>query len=376
MENKNPKIIPFRQKARDRRAITVFAGVLAVLVLVLAFFVVDGGRNWDTVRRFLVYGRGEQHIDRGSAGHWALWNGRLVTAGQDGVVCYTPGGDMDFVASAELSSPELIPGNRTLLAYSAGGSRLLLLKDNGEVLLERKDTGPIFDAHMSTDGAVCYLTGGERDKTVLQVYDRRQLNCYTVHSDTRYLARCAVSNGAKYVCAVALTEEDGIFQSVAVIYNTDHETPVAEVPLGNQMIYDVRFWDNNCITLVGDSSLITLNPAGDMLSQYAYDDLLAYTLYGEDFSAIAVGDENGDNLLTFDQKGNLLANLPLQSREIRLTAGGKYLALLSDDLLVLGNRMLSCGEGQTVSGVISGLCVGDPGVCYVLDSRGATRYLP
>ncbi len=376
MKNKDKKLIPFRQKARDRRAMTVFLGILAVLVLILAFFVVDGGRNWDSIKRYFAYGDEPLRIDRGAASQWAQWNGRLVTAGSDGVVCYDKNGTIEFVASAELRSPELIPGERTLLAYSAGGERLLLLADNGTLRLELKDTGTIYDAHMAPDGAVACLTGGEREKTILRVYDRQQLNCFTVYSDTRYLSRCAVSRGAKVVCAVALEERDGGFDSVAVIYDTSRQEPVAEVSLGNQMIYDAQFWGKDKICLLGDSSLIILNTAGDELGRYAYDALLDYTLSGEDYCALALGDDSGYRLVTLDSECRLLGELPLTDTHIQLAAGGKYLAWITDGLVYMSTSTLKVRDGQEVTGVISGLCVGDPGVCYVLDSRGATRYLP
>lgn len=376
MKNKDKKIIPFRQKARDRRAMTVFLSILAMLVLLLAFFVVDGGRNWDSIKRFFTYGSEPLRIDRSAADHWALWNGRLVTTGRDGVVCYTKDGTIEFVVSAELSSPELIPGDHTLLAYAAGGNQLVLLDDAGTLLLNLKDIGAIYDAHMAPDGTMACLTGGDREKAILQVYDRQQLCCFTVYSDTRYLARCAVSSGARYVCAVALEEKDGGFDSVAVLYDTDREEPVAQISLGNQMIYDAQFWDSDTICLLGDSSLITLNTDGEVLGQYAYDTLLDYTLGGEDYCALAVGDDSGYRLVTLNKKCKVLGFLPLTDTDIQVAAGGKYLAWLSDGLLYLGTSTLSAREGQEVTGVISGLCVGDPGVCYVLDSRGATRYLP
>lgn len=35
---------------------------------------------------------------------------------------------------------------------------------------------------------------------------------------------------------------DGAVSSVAVVYRTDREDPVAEVDLGNQVIFDLQFW--------------------------------------------------------------------------------------------------------------------------------------
>lgn len=372
---KEKKIIPFRPGHRNRRAVTVFLGGVVMVLLLLAFFLVDGGQNWDSLMRLAVYGKEPLRIEQGTANQCVQWNGRLVTAGSSGVICYTRDGDMDFIAAAELSSPELIAGKDTLLIHDAGGNQLLLLDEKGNRLLEQRIKGTIYDAHMSADGAVAYLSSGDREKTVLQVFDREQLLCFSLYSDTRYLSRCAVSSGGAYVCAVALTEENGEFCSVAVIYDTDREEPLAEVSVGNQMIYDVQFLDKDTICLVGDSSLCILNTAGESLVRYAYDALLAYTLNGEGYCALAVGDESGYYLMTMGGSGKLLGRLPLTGMDIQLAAGGKYLAWVTDGMLYMSTASLNPGQGRPTGGVTSGLCVAAPGVCYIVDSRGATRYL-
>ena len=45
------KIIPFRHPGQERRRLSVFLAVLVALALVLAFFVIDGGQNWDRAGR-------------------------------------------------------------------------------------------------------------------------------------------------------------------------------------------------------------------------------------------------------------------------------------------------------------------------------------
>lgn len=376
MDKTKKKIIPFRKQMRDRRAMAVFLAVLAMLVLVLIFFVVDGGRNWDAVQRFFAYGNTELRIERGAITQWAQLDGALVTAGADGVVCYDEDGNVVFVASAELSSPEIKTGKETVLAYDAGGNQLVLMNDDGTILLNPPDLGTIYDADLSPDGTMACISDGSREKTILQVYDRKQLVCFTVYSDTRYLARCAVSPNAERVCAVALGEEDGNFNSTAVIYDTDREEPVAELSLGNQMIYDVEFWGKDTICLIGEKSLITINTKGERLGTYEFGVLLDYTLEGEDFCALVVGDETGYSLVTLNKKCRTLGTTILRSADVQVAAGGKYLAWIDDGMLYMSSPAMPNVKGQEVDGIVSGLCVDDPGVCYVLDSRGATRYLP
>lgn len=99
-------MIPFRHPGQERRRLSIFVAVLATLALVLAFFVVDGGRNWDRVHRFFSYGTEQVQISMDTApGALGELDGRLVTAGAEGVTLYDKDGKVSFLAAASLTSP-------------------------------------------------------------------------------------------------------------------------------------------------------------------------------------------------------------------------------------------------------------------------------
>ena len=99
-------MIPFRHPGQERRRLSIFAAVLATLALVLAFFVVDGGRNWDRVHRFFSYGTEQVQISMDTApGALGELDGRLVTAGAEGVTLYDKDGKVSVLAAASLTSP-------------------------------------------------------------------------------------------------------------------------------------------------------------------------------------------------------------------------------------------------------------------------------
>lgn len=376
MEEKNPKVIPFQKQRRDRRAVVLFLCLLVVLVLALAFFAVDNGRNWDSVRRFFAFGGESLRIERGVSGIGAQLEGNLVTAGSDGVILYDSEGKTVFVAMAELTAPQLQTAPKRILAYDAGGSQMLLLNEKGEVLLENGDMGTIYDADLAEDGSVACLTAGTREKAVLRVYDRSQILSYTLKSDTRYLSRCAISSHGESVCTVALGQEEGDFRSTAVVYETDQQEPVAKVDLGSQMIYDVKFWDSSTICLVGESSLTVISTKGKVLGSYTYQQLLDYDLGGDGFCALLVSSEKGTELVTLGKKGEILASMPVPGTDMEIGAKDGYVAWLSGGTLTIGSPKLKTYSSISVSGSANEICLGELGVVYLMDNRGASRYLP
>lgn len=368
------KIIPFRHPGRERRRVAVFLAVLAVIALVLAFFAVDSGRNWDRVRRFFAYGSKTLQISMDSApGAVEELSGNLVVADLDGVTLYDGNGKEAFVASANLSSPVLQTTKSLILAYDAGGKELMLLDKSGAQLLTDSPPGVIFDADLAPDGSMCYVSSAPRSKAQLQVYDREHLPCFTVYASTRYLTGCAVAKGADYVCAVALGVSEGTFASRALVYNTGREEPVAEVLLGNQLIFDINFWGDDTICALGEEELIIFNLKGQILGRYATEGMVNYSLEGDGFAALVFQEGAGHVLVTVDAKGRELGRAELGASS-QVDVRGKYVAYLTSDGLTVSGKKLEPWSGVGETG--STLCICADGAAYLVGNQSATRYLP
>ena len=368
------KIIPFRHPGRERRRAAVFLAALAVIVLVLACFAVDGGRNWDGIRRFFTYGSGEMTVSLDTApSSLAAVGSAMAIADADGVTLYDKDGNERFVASLTMSTPVLKSGGGLILAYDAGGTAMLLLDQSGNSLLEEGPSGLIFDADIASDGAVCYVTSADRTKSQLQVLDKRQQSCFAVHASTRYFTVCAVSPGADYACAVALGQSDSGFASSAVVYRTDREEPVAEVDLGNQLIYDLAFWGSGEICAVGESELVVFDTAGEVQGRYAYTGLTGFDLAGDGFAALVLSGSTGYTLVTVDGRGRELGRVEMGMAQT-VAVNGKYVAYLTGDgLTISGKRLEAWYTGQGAAAMV---CICENGAAYLANARTAWRFSP
>ena len=305
-------MIPFRHPGQERRRLSIFVAVLATLALVLAFFVVDGGRNWDRVHRFFSYGTEQVQISMDTApGALGELDGRLVTAGAEGVTLYDKDGKVSFLAAASLTSPVVQGDGGYILAYDAGGTTIVLLDGKGEVRWEGSLPGPVYDADLTEDGYLCYVSAGSAVKSELQLLDREQRSVFAVHGATRYFTGCAAAPGGGAVCAVSLEERDGAVSSVAVVYRTDREDPVAEVDLGNQVIFDLQFWGKSWICALGEEELLVFNTKGEILGRYDAGGVTDFDLGGDGFAALVLPGSGGQTLVTVNAKGEELGRLAL-----------------------------------------------------------------
>ena len=66
--------------------------------------------------------------------------------------------------------------------------------------------GPVYDADLTEDGYLCYVSAGSAVKSELQLLDREQRSVFAVHGATRYFTGCAAAPGGGAVCAVSLEE--------------------------------------------------------------------------------------------------------------------------------------------------------------------------
>lgn len=376
-EEERSKVISVHIPGRERRRTTIFLGALAVLLLILAFFAVEGGRNWDAVHRFFTYGSGELRFELDTdADKLTDLEGNLVTVGAEGITAYTEKGTVNFMAMQKLESPVVLSGSETVLAYEAGGENLLLLNRDGGVLLELNTDGTIFDADLAKDGSACYVSTAERIRSVLQVYDKEQLPCYTVNSASRYFSGCAVSENAEYVCVIALGQENGLFASYAVIYRTDREEPVAELCLGGQLVYDVTFWGSNRICALGEESVTVLTTDGKLVGQVACEGVRSFDLGGDGFAALVMPGSTGYDLITVNRGARIVGTRSLGDAEASVDVSGKYVACLTDGGLTISGQKLDPWFVAEDVGFANKVCMSDAGVAYLLTGTEATRFLP
>ena len=262
------------------------------------------------------------------------------------------------------------------MAYDAGGTTLLLLDRKGQMRMEADLTGTVYDADLTEDGYLSYVTQADTVKSELQVLDREQRAIFTVHAATRFFTRCAAAPGGETVCAVALGEQDGAFAATAVVYRTDREEPVAEVDLGNQVIYDLRFWGKNRICALGEESLMVFNSDGKILGQYETGGLTDFDLGGDGFAVLVLPESGGQALVTVNAKGEELGRLSLPGGVADVSARGKYVAYLAGGSLTISGKKLAGWFTTQEVGTAARVQACAVGMAYLADNRAAARVLP
>ena len=237
--------------------------------------------------------------------------------------------------------------------------------------------GRILDADLSSGDALCYAETLPGYKAVLTVYDEKQNQIYRWYSASRYMNRCAVSENAKLLCASALEEEELRAVSTAVLFETDVEAPLAEVPLGEQMIWELRFLDLKTVCAIGDRSAVYFTPEGEVLGSYDYSDryLIDYSAEGDGFTALILNKHqagSGNSLVLLDDAGALLAELYLGEEVLSVSAAGDFCAVQTPEHLYVYDKSLGlCAAAEATA---SAICA--DGSAILRTENGVQRCVP
>ena len=363
--------------------------LLAVLVCALvALYVFRDSLNLDAVRRFVRYldvkNRDASEritFDAHSANQYADLHGALAIASVSGLRVYSDKGDEQATVLASLAAPQIDCGGKYAMAYDAGGYGLVAAHASKGEVLNISTTEPIFDADIASDGSICYVSTESGYKTVAYVYNERQQMIYRWLSSSQFLPLCTVNSGAKTLACVSLGQSGGIYESSVVLLKTDSDQIEKTVSLGNELIYDLEFTDNDTLCAVGENSISYLTSSGERMGKYDYDDayLKDFSFGGSGFLTLTLNMYKAGNryrVVTVGTDGEEIGSLSTDAQILDVSAAGAYVAVLTAKNLTIYNAALELYAEQENTGSATNVVMRDDGSAILLGSGQGTLFVP
>ena len=341
--------------------IATFALVVLFVVALVAAFLFADELNFDSVRRYVKYlsvtkaeTEAQFSFDAHSGNRYAGVNDGLAVASVSGLILMDADGEVTESVDAEMRAVALMEENGTVLAYDVGGNHLRVIgeKTSYEAVTERG----ILDADLSSDGSFCYSVPEAGYKSVVYVINHDGTMRYRWLSSSRYMPLCTVSNGGKYLAAVSLGQQNGIFQSVMHVFKTDAEEPLASVTLGSELLCDLEFLADGTLYAIGQDSTIWMQMDGTLLGRYRYGDaeLRDFDGNGDGFLTLSLNrNRTGDRyaVLTLAPDGSVLGEVALTEEALDISACGRYVAVLtSNSLRIYNDSMKLYAEKENAAG--------------------------
>lgn len=387
MSDKDTRLHGVKGWSLIKRILVFFLLVLLVAGGVAAYVFRDA-LNLDALQRYVRYlnvsedsKTGRFVYDESNSNQYANLTGGLAVASITGLSLYDKDGAESAAIQASMSVPVLQTGNTLALSYDAGGYALEAAGQKRGAVLHVQSQKPILDADIAGDDSICYLSSESGYKSVLFVYNDEQALIYRWLSASQYFMRCAVSDGADYVAAAVLGQEDGMFQTSVALYRTDAEEVYRTIPIGNTLIYDLRFVSKDCLCVLSEHCLYFYDLEGQQQGSFSFGDsyLKDYTFDGSGFLTLVMNLYQAGNqytVVTVDYAGNELGRVSPGEQILDVTAAGKYLAILTSNQLSIYDHTLKEYDVSDNTVSATNVVIRDDGSAIMLANGHGTLYVP
>lgn len=369
------------------KKIVILAAVTAAICGLVCLFLFHDGLNLDTFRRWgkylVVRGSeefGNYSFDSHSSNRYENFADGLIVASIGGLSVYDKSGEEVQVLQRQLELPRLIVNGDMAVAYDVSGTSLVALHKNRGEVLSLEESYPILDADLSEEGAICLSSSASGYKSVLSVYNQEQILIYRWLSSSTYFPLCAVSSDAKLLAAVAMGQEDGIYESSLYFFRTNEEEVKNKISLGNELIYDIFFLDDE-IGVIGETGVRFFSTKGENLGEYEYQDkyLKDFDCGGEGFLTFATNMYRAGNrysLVTVNERGRQMATRYIGSELLDVSACGRYIAALTPGKLTVYTPSLGIYCETTDVANATSVVMRKDGSVLMLGAGEGSLYIP
>lgn len=380
-----------REKPQKRRLNRKVLLLVLILVLVLGVVLVAAyrdGTGFDVLRRYLNYGSVETaggeavyDYDASTNNRFAVLGDHLAVLSDSSLEILNKNGEEAWKAPVKMSSPALLYGGNKVAAYDVGGHSLYVLDERGKhKTLETPPEEPLIAVTMNRQGWLAVTTEAKNRKGVVTVYDEKMEEVFAFNSSRRFVMDAYVTDDCKYLAAVTLGQEGGVFVSNIVIYNLNKKDPVADYSVTDGLVLEIG-QQGDQLTTVSDTGLTFAKPNGTVVGTYDYKGqyLREYSLEADGFVPLLLNRYQSGSvgrLVTVASDGTEIASLDINEEVQGLSAQGRYLAVLYLDSLVIYNQELEVYASLQGTGDAKDVLVRADGSALLLSPEEARIFLP
>lgn len=375
-----------REKPAPRRRMLLFPLTLIVVLLVVLIAAWRDGTGFDVLRRYLSYGRAETggiqySYPASSKNRCAVLGDSLAVVSDTSLRVLGRGNEEVWSAQVSMTNPAIVQGGGRAAAYDIGGTELYVLDQSGERLhLTADEEEPFIAATLNSRGMLAVTSETKGAKGFVTVYGENLERLFGFRSTHRFVMDAWVTNNGKYLAAVTLGQEDGVFVSSIVLYDlSKDDAPIARYDVPDGLVLAIGEQED-LVATVSDTGLTYATAAGKVAAAYSYGGayLRDYDLGGDGFTALLLNRYQSGNvgrLATVGPDGAELGSLDIREEVRSISAAGRYLAVLYTDSLVVYNQDLqvyAALRGVNASGVL----MRQDGSALLLSSDAAVLFLP
>lgn len=376
------------RRRRFRRRLRWLVIVTVVILVFVALLLFWRDLNFDRFRRWVTYMGVEPDGTYGTYQYpaydgntYSVYENGLLVATSSGLLLYDETGNRQEEISAAMDSPNIDVAGNYAVVWDMGGTIICTVRDGQEQMNQTLDH-VLLDADLSVNGDMAYASGTDGYRTMLTMVDNQMQERFKWYSSGQYLPLCAVNSGGTQLAAIALGQDQGAFVSSLLLLDpTVAEQEPIQVPLGNQLIYDLDYVQERYLCAVGENDLQLFRTSGESHSIYEYkgEHLMKYDISGDGFVTLVLSPYQTGNqhvLKTVGYNGQERGSLALGQEVLQLSAAGDYVAVLTaTGLQIYTSDLQLYAQTDEVLGV-SQVLMREDGTAVLVAADHASLFLP
>lgn len=268
-------------KARDNR-LTVVAvlrkifGYSIFLMLIYCFVTYREDINMLNFYRIMSYFDTDTSVSENFTGYTfevgidsvhSPFGGGLVVLNKDSLKIINAAGLEDLSEQLKYSSPQLLTGDKRIIAYDKGGNEISIFGSYA-LLKQLQEENPVLWCNMNKQGDLLVLFEEPGYKGSVKLYSEDSKQQFQWSSSEYYIiSGCINSNGEKLSLLCVGGENRRTFIRT---YNIHNEEPLHEIDLGEAIFYSMEYDNNDNLSVITENGLYTYDKNGQETSAYTY----------------------------------------------------------------------------------------------------------
>ena len=268
-------------KARDSRLLVVTVlqkifGYSIFLMLIYCFITYREDINMLNFYRIMSYFDTDASVSENFTGYTfevgidsvhAPFGGGLVVLNKDSLKIINAAGLEDLSEQLKYSSPQLITGDKRIVAYDKGGNEISIFGSYA-LLKQLVEENPVLWCNMNKQGDLLVLLEESGYKGSVKLYSEDSKQKFQWSSSEYYIiSGCINSDGE----TISLLCTGGNPRKTFIrTYNIHNEEPLYEIDLGSAIFYSMEYDNNDMLSVIMENGLCSYDENGKEIYSYDY----------------------------------------------------------------------------------------------------------
>ena len=293
---------------------------------------------------------------------FASFKNGLAVAGDGEIKLFTSTGRVTLTSGSTYTNPKICSSDAYVLIYDQGRNSFSVYNSFKSVYSETLDY-PISSAAMSRDGSFCIVTKSRDYRSVVKIYDSKQL-LELEYSKNDYVISATISPNGEYLAIVSLDGEGGEGAITLTVVDRDNGKIRSSEKLRGSVPYTAEFMSNDRIVLICSDSAHVYDLDCKRKNMFEYPYQLALMKVNSEGFALILNEEGAREsglLAVFDRNCSLVCSQ-------KINGYAKDIEISENEVIILFDNEI--GRLNTVLGTYSSVSFSEENAELVLLSDG------